>query len=224
MSVHWNATIEIETIMRYSEGTLDSMRDSGCHLLWLGAEAGTRETQDRIKKHIEIEDIPRALGKLYERDIVAGTFWIIGYPGEDSESMEETLRQAARVKRMFPGSASEVYPFRAIPGTEDYRTALDLGWHPPQGFEEWGKCFEWKWNSHSTPLPSSVRRTWARYSRTAAFYDQYVSEGSRAVRRVLSKIAGWRLARNDYRFPLEQKLFDLWVRISGQTAPGAGDY
>ena len=29
-----------------------------------------------------------------------------------------------------------------------------------------------------------------------------------------------RLARHDYRFPVEQKLFDLWVRLSGQAAPG----
>ena len=218
--VHWNATIEIETIMRYSEPTLDLVRDSGCHLLWLGAEAGTLETQERIKKHIDVEHIPQALGRLYERGIVAGTFWIIGYPGESRESMEATLRQAARVKRQFPGSASEVYPFRAIPGSEDFRAAIELGWQPPSSFEEWGECFEWKWHSHLTPLPPSVRRTWTRYSRTAAHYDQYVSEGSRAMRRVLSKIAGWRLARHDYRFPIEQKLFDLWVRASGQTAPG----
>ena len=222
--VHWNATIEIETIMRYADRTLDAMRDSRCHLLWLGAETGSSETQERIKKHIEVEHIPEALGKLYERGIVAGTFWIIGYPGEDRASMEETLRQAAAVKRRFPGAASEVYPFRAIPGTEDYRAALERGWQPPGDFHEWGKCFEWKWNSHHTPLPGSIRRTWTRYSRTAALYDQYVSEGSRAVRRVLSKVAGWRLARNEYRFPIEQKLFDLWVRLSGQAQPGAGDY
>lgn len=223
VEVHWNATIEIETIMRYSDATLDAMRDARCHLLWLGAEAGTRETQDRIKKHIEIEHIPEALDRLYERNILAGTFWIIGYPGESQASMEETLRQAARVKRLYPGSASEVYPFRAIPGTEDYQAALDSGWKPPADFHEWGKCFEWKWNSHNTPLPASVRETWSRYTHTAALYDEYVSEGSRPVRRALSRIAGWRLKNHNYDLPIEQKLFDWYVRLSGQTTPGASD-
>jgi radical SAM superfamily enzyme YgiQ (UPF0313 family) len=70
--IHWNATIEIETIMRYKEETLDLLEDSQCHLLWLGAETGTKEMQERIKKHIDIDHIPVAIGKLAERNIVPG--------------------------------------------------------------------------------------------------------------------------------------------------------
>ena len=40
----------------------------------------------------------------------------------------------------------------------------------------------------------------------------------------LSRIAGWRLKRGRYRFPVEQKLFDIYVRATGQTQPGAKDY
>ena len=78
--------------------------------------------QERIKKHIERSTTSRkAIGELAQRNIVPGTFWIIGYPGETQESMEETLkRQAAKVKYMYPIAGSEVYPFRPIPGTEDF--------------------------------------------------------------------------------------------------------
>lgn len=75
--IHWNGTIEIETIMKYKEETLDLLEASKCHLLWLGAETGTKEMQERIKKHISIENIPLAIGKLATRNIVPGTFWII---------------------------------------------------------------------------------------------------------------------------------------------------
>ncbi|MFT7678393.1 MAG: hypothetical protein ACI8QC_002383 [Planctomycetota bacterium] len=36
-------------------------------------------------------------------------------------------------------------------------------------------------------------------------------------------MAGHRLKRGSYTFPVEQKLFDLYVRATGQTQPGAED-
>jgi len=219
--VFWNATIEIETVTRYADATLDALGAAGCYLLWLGAESGTREMQERIKKHIEIEHIPSSIARLAERGITPGTFWIIGFPGESEESMLATLREAARVKRLFPGAGSDVYPFRAIPGTEDFARALELGWSAPSTFEEWGQCFEWKWNNHHTPIPPRVRHRWERYTQTAAIYDGNVREGPRALRRWLARAAGWRLAREAYGWPLEQKLYDGYVRLTGQRTPGA---
>jgi radical SAM superfamily enzyme YgiQ (UPF0313 family) len=221
--IHWNGTIEIETIMRYKKPTLDLLEESKCHLLWLGAEAGTAEMQERIKKHIKIEHIPQAIGALANRGIIPGTFWIIGYPGETRESMEATLKQAAAVKYAYPLAGSEVYPFRPIPGTEDFNAAVKLGFEPPTDFETWGDCFEYKYNSQNTPIPDDVRATWQRYNNTAAIYDEYVSEGPQWMRKSLSKIAGWRLQRGSYGFPIEQKLYDLYVRATGQTQPAAAD-
>ena len=222
--IHWNGTIEIETIMKYKEETLDLLEESKCHLLWLGAEAGTKEMQERIKKNIAIENIPVAIGKLARRNIVPGTFWIIGYPGETHDSMIATLKQAAAVKHAYPLAGSEVYPFRPIPGTEDFDAAVKLGYVPPKDFFEWGKCFEYKYNAHNTPLPEDVRETWRLYNNTAAIYDKHVTEGPQWMRDLLSKAAGWRLKRGKYRFPIEQKLFDVYVRATGQMQPGAKDY
>ena len=39
-----------------------------------------------------------------------------------------------------------------------------------------------------------------------------------------SQIAGWRLKHQTYALPLEQKLFDLWVRTSGQSQASEGAY
>ena len=217
--IHWNGTIEIETIMRYSEETLDLLEESKCHLLWLGAETGTAEMQERIKKHIDIDHIPTAIGKLANRGIIPGTFWIIGYPGETQQSMEETLKRAAAVKYAYPLAGSEVYPFRPIPGTADFDHAVKLGYEPPHDFQSWGDCFEYKYNAQNTPIPESVLHTWDRYNNTAAIYDQHVREGPKWMRQTLSKIAGWRLSKGTYQFPIEQKLFDLYVRATGQTQP-----
>ena len=217
--IHWNATIEIDSILRCSDETLDLVRDSGCHLMWIGAETATEAMQARIRKHIDVETIPRALSRLVERGITTGCFWIIGFPGEEPASIEETLRRAAEVKLRFPGCASEVYPFRAVPGTVDFQAACEQGYEPPKDFEGWAQCFEWKWNTERTPLPPDLRERWRRYIQAAAFYDQHVREGPRWARRALARIAGWRLQRGRYAFPLEQKLFDQYVRLAARRAP-----
>ena len=70
-------------------------------------------------------------------------------------------------------------------------------------------CIRDRYNSQNTPLPDSVRHTWMRYNNTAAIYDMHVQEGPLWMRRMLSKMAGWRLRKGNYKFPVEQKLFDL---------------
>ena len=42
------------------------------------------------------------------------------------------------------------------------------------------------------------------------------------MRKALSRAAGWRLKNFNYKFPIEQKLFDIYVKLTGQTQPGAG--
>ena len=40
------------------------------------------------------------------------------------------------------------------------------------------------------------------------------------MRKLLSRMAGQRLKRGRYGFPVEQKLYDLYVRLTGQSQPG----
>ena len=134
--------------------------------------------------------------------------------------MEATLRLAGKTKHQFPIAGNDVYPFRPIPGTEDFAHAVKLGYEAPRDFHDWGNCFEYKYNSHNTPLPPKVRQTWQRYNNTAAIYDMHVQEGPLWMRKLLSSMAGQRLKRGRYGFPVEQKLYDLYVRLTGQSQPG----
>ncbi len=214
----WNATYEIETIARYKEPSCDLLRDSKCHLIILGAEAGSKEQQIRIKKKIDLENhLELALGRIYDRGMQTGTTWIIGYPGESKESMYATIQLAARMKHNYPGSASDIFPFRAIPGTEDFDEAVKLGYEPPKTFEDWGSCLEYKYEYDDIGLPEDVIETWKRYGTTSSFYDGNVQEGGRIVRKLMRSISGWRLRHGNYRLPIEQKVFDWYVRVTGQT-------
>jgi hypothetical protein len=76
------------------------------HMAALGAEAGSKEQQEKIKKKIDIEgDLESSLRRLNQRGIQTGVSWIIGYPGEGFESMRATLE--AEVKALDPAAPSE---------------------------------------------------------------------------------------------------------------------
>jgi radical SAM superfamily enzyme YgiQ (UPF0313 family) len=213
----WNGTYEIETIARYKDESLDRLAASRFHMAALGAEAGSEEQQTKIKKKIDIrQNLVPALERLNARGIQTGVSWIIGYPGESEQSMNDTITVAAKIKHMFPGSPSDIFPFRAIPGTEDFRTAVAMGYKPPRTLDEWGSCLEYKYEINDTGLPEDVIRRWKRYGVTSTFYDGLAKEGAGVVRDMMRKISGWRLRRNNFKYPIEQKLFHGFVRLSGK--------
>lgn len=213
----WNATYEIETIARYKDASLDLLGQSRFSMAALGAEAGSKEQQDRIKKQIHIPDIELSLHKLNARGIQTGTSWIIGYPNESRDSMLATIRLAAEMKYKFPKSASDIFPFRPIPGTEDFTAAVKNGYRPPRTLDEWGAMLEYKLDIDDIRLPPDVLREWRRYGVASTFWDELVQEGSGSVRKMIRSMAGWRLKNKNYAFPIEWKLFHWYVKLTGQT-------
>ena len=220
----WNATYEIETIAKYKEESMDNLRDAKCHLVILGAEAGSEEQQTRIKKFIDVDNnIEGALRKIYDRGIQTGTTWIIGYPGEDRESMMKTIRKASEMKYKFPGSASDIFPFRPIPGSADWDTSVEMNMPVPKTLDDWGGCLEYKVDvtGLENSIPNDVMDIWRRYTATSSFYDGHVNEGSGAVRAGMRKISGWRLKNCNFNYTFEQKAFDLFVKLTGKSQKDA---
>ena len=213
----WSGCYEIETVHRYKQESMDLMQESRCHMIGVGAEAGSAEQQEKIKKNIDVGHFEYSLGEMNRRNITTGLSWIIGYPTETPESMLETLRVAAEMKYRFPRSASDVYPFRPIPGTEDFDKSVEMGYRPPTDLEGWGAMLEYRLEIDDLQLPEEVIRTWRRYGVASTFYDGLAKEGAGWVRGLMQRISGWRLRNNNYAMPVEGRLFHAYVKATNQT-------
>jgi anaerobic magnesium-protoporphyrin IX monomethyl ester cyclase len=213
----WSGCYEIETIARYKEESLDKLQASKCHMVSLGAEAGSAEQQAVIKKNIDTGHFETSLAAMYNRRITTGCSWIIGYPGETEESMLATLGRAAEMKYKFPRAASDVFPFRPIPGTEDFEKSVKLGYKPPRTLEQWGGCLEYRESFDDIQIPEDVLRTWKRYGVASTFYDGLAMEGAEWFRAALKRISGWRLRTGNYTLPIEHKAFHVFVKLTRQT-------
>ena len=67
------------------------------------------------------------------------------------------------MKLKFPRAASDVFPFRPIPGTEDFDKSVRLGYKAPRTLEEWGGCLEDREAFDDIQIPEALLRTWKRY-------------------------------------------------------------
>jgi anaerobic magnesium-protoporphyrin IX monomethyl ester cyclase len=209
----WSTTFEVNNILRYDRSTLDLLRDTGMYVACVGAETALPDMMERVGKPIGEGDTLAAARLMHERGMVTSLTYIIGYPGETEASMLATLDQARTILHECPSVSAHVYPYRPIPGSQEYERAInEHGYRPPVDLESWGQLLEyhvmdtWKDN-----IPESVQRRWRLYYQYASFKHGLV----RPKRGLIEKIADWRIKTGDYRLPVELKAFYLFDKLFG---------
>ena len=94
-----------------------ALKRAGCAEVWMGAESGSQRILDAMEKGIRVDDICQARRNLAQHGIRAGWFLQFGYPSEEWEDIEATIRI---VREMRPNDigVSVSYP---IAGTKFYQ-------------------------------------------------------------------------------------------------------
>lgn len=112
LDISWNCPNGVRAD-RLDEELLKLMKQSGCYLLSFGIESGSEKILEMHSKAINKEKIRAAVGLCNEIGIETQGFFIIGLPGENRETVEETIRfsKELRLDRAqfsiftpFPGS------------------------------------------------------------------------------------------------------------------------
>lgn len=73
------------------EETFDLMKASGCMGVFLGIESGDPQMLRHMNKKSTIEQYQYGLRELNKRHIVSRAFFIVGFPGETEQSIQNTL-------------------------------------------------------------------------------------------------------------------------------------
>ncbi len=113
-----NATIPFKCLSRVDlllkEDAIRNLARAGCMSVWVGAESGSQKILDSMEKGTTVGQIYEATRKLKQAGIQVGFFLQYGYPGENREDIELTLKM---VKECLPDEigVSVSYP---LPGTK----------------------------------------------------------------------------------------------------------
>jgi radical SAM superfamily enzyme YgiQ (UPF0313 family) len=125
LGITWSCNSRANT----SKETLEVLKDCGLRLLTVGFESGNQKILNNIKKGIRLDQAREFVKATKELGILVHGAFILGLPGETSETMEETMHFA---EEMDPYSiqVSLVAPY---PGTEIYAQGTREGWIVREG-------------------------------------------------------------------------------------------
>jgi radical SAM superfamily enzyme YgiQ (UPF0313 family) len=87
----WSAFARVNTVDRE---TLEIMRNTGCDSVSFGIESGNQEMLDRIQKKITLDEARRAVKICKEVGILAHASFMVGLPGESTQSLRDSQKFA----------------------------------------------------------------------------------------------------------------------------------
>jgi anaerobic magnesium-protoporphyrin IX monomethyl ester cyclase len=177
------------------EEMLSAMKESGCVTLGFGIESGSQRLLDAMNKQITVEQIERAMRIAMKLDIDIKVQLMFGFPGENMESLQETIDLFKRLGH----SGRRMTFFTVLPGTDIYDKCIAEGTIPDEDaylckLEEgggWGKVL-----MNFTAFKDEKiqpRMKWARYTMMAnackdpVRQDKLFAKAERALQGMLSR-------------------------------------
>jgi radical SAM superfamily enzyme YgiQ (UPF0313 family) len=138
LGLQWSALSRVDTV---DEQLLRKMARSGCIEVKYGMESGSEPILKAMRKNTKREQIKQAIYATLDAGIDAKVFVIHGFPGENSDTTNETIELLSELRSAI--SRVSLFRFVPLPGTHVYRHA-DLygirGTHlQPEWDGDWSK-------------------------------------------------------------------------------------
>ncbi|MCC6461030.1 MAG: B12-binding domain-containing radical SAM protein [Saprospiraceae bacterium] len=77
---------------RMNDEVVQTLKKSGCFRVWIGAESGSQRIIDAMDRRVDVEQVRAMIQASRRAGIQAGTFIMLGYPGETQADIRETVR------------------------------------------------------------------------------------------------------------------------------------
>jgi anaerobic magnesium-protoporphyrin IX monomethyl ester cyclase len=131
IKVDWECLSRVDTV---DKEVIDRMKKAGCVRVFFGIESGNDAVLSLMKKRITTGRARQAVIATKKSGIEVGAFFIVGYPGETSETIHDTVNFASALPLDYL-SFTMPYP---IPGTPLYdrvkNRIISNEWEEPRRF------------------------------------------------------------------------------------------
>ena len=113
LDVQWTSFARVDTV---SKSLLERMKQAGCTAASFGIESGSPEILKRIKKGITLDQVLTAMNLCNQVGITPQASFILGLPGENEQTLQETLNLAEQLRNM--GVLHGYHLLAPFPGTD----------------------------------------------------------------------------------------------------------
>ncbi len=215
----------IDTINRYSDEDLALMKESGCTMIFLGAETGNDEVLKQMNKGgtqtgLMIKEFARRMGHV---GIIPEMSFVLGLPAESEKKVYDQILWdidfIKEIKEINPATEIIIYLYSPVPteGSELYREIKEAGFSFPETLEEWISPDWENFDLRKNPLtpwlkPYMVDKIRDFETVLNARYPTVSDFRIKGFRKKLIQSMGyWRYHSGFYKYPIEIKLFHkLW--------------
>jgi len=141
----WWGEGRIDTINKYSDESLALMRESGCKMIFFGAETGNDEVLKRMDKGgtQSAAQIRSFAARMARFDIIPEYSFVLGTPADTAEEVMKQIDQdiafIKEIKSINPRTEIIIYVYSPVPneGSEMYHQVLEKGFRFPERLEDW---------------------------------------------------------------------------------------
>ena len=224
--ISWWGEGRIDTVDKYKDTTLALMRESGCRMIFFGAETSNDDLLKKMDKGgtQTTAQMRRFAARMKTFDIIPEYSFVLGFPGETPEKVLRQIDQdiafIKEIKEINPATEIIIYVYSpvATEGSEMYEAVKKTGFRFPQELEDWLSPAWQNFDLRKNPLtpwltPEMVDKILGFETVLNAQYptvsDFKITPVQKKVMRSMSLI---RYRNNIFRFPYELKaLQKFWL-------------
>lgn len=221
----WWGEGRIDTINKYSDKSLAIMRESGCKMIFFGAETGNDDILKRMDKGgtQSAAQIRSFAARMKKFDIIPEYSFVLGMPGETEEESWKQIKRDVEfireIKEINPDTEIIIYVYSPVPveGSELYEKVRASGFHYPEKLEDWISPAWEKFDLRKNPLTPWLTSEMIDYIRNFetvlnGYFPTYSDIRLNDTKiKILKKISAFRYKNKVYSFPYEIKAIQkLW--------------
>lgn len=124
LGIGWWGLGRVDTMLKFSDGTWQKLRDSGLRMVFIGAESGSDETLKAMNKGgKQTADAALELAaRMGSYSIVPEYSFVLGNPPEPEADVENTIRYIRRIKQVNPATEIILYLYSPVPPANEAAT------------------------------------------------------------------------------------------------------
>lgn len=230
LNINWWALGRVDELSTYSDATWQKLKNSGCKMIFMGAESGSDAMLKRMNKGgksstsktLAIAEKMKGLG------IVPEFSFVMGNPPDPEGDIHNTIGFIRQIKQVNPATELILYTYTPVPHdrSELLKVAQEMGFNFPQTLQEWASE-EWERFAHrrdiNVPyLKDDVRRKVRDFEAVVnAYYPTSTDirlHGS--MRYLLRGLSGIRYRTGWYSYPYELKALQRLVKYRRPETTG----
>lgn len=225
LNISWWGEARIDTMDKYKDESLKILRDSGCKMIFFGAETGNDNVLKKMDKGGTQTgaQIIKFAERLKHFDIIPEYSFVLGLPGDNEleviQQIKEDVRFIKKIKAVNPKTEIIIYTYSPVPteGSDMYNEVLNAGFKFPEKLEDWISPSWENFDLRKNPLTPWLKPHMINYIKNfETVLNGYFPSNSDirltpTKKLILKIISSWRYHVGFYAYPKEISLFmKIW--------------